>query len=425
MARQRVLGLGDIDIFKTALEGASGNVGGIPVSNVGAGNDAFGRLRISSPLTLFDSKQIVDSGSIFFDDQEVSGGSTTSVYSQNRASTIMGVGNLAAGNRVRQTRQRFNYQPAKSQLIFCTFVLGEESTGITRRVGYFDDDNGVFLEQDDTGYYFVIRSNVSGTPLDTRVGSADWNLRSEKFATQDFTKSQILIIDFEWLGVGSVRFGFVIDGIIYYYHSFYNANNLDSVYMSTPNLPIRYEIDNDGTGASAELEQICSSVISEGGLQTTGISHSISRGSSTASINANNVWFPVLSLRLKDTHKGISILPTNVSEILVANVIYEIGTFINPVVAGVDAASWVALADSAIEYDISRDSTNTLTNGLLIFSALREQTNQSSVIPIPVDNLLKLGEKIDGTKDELVIAIRKYTGSNTTAYAQLGWRELV
>jgi len=57
----------------------------------------------------------------------------------------------------------------------------------------------------------------------------------------------------------------VVDGVPTYLHQFNHANHSAGVYMTTPNLPIRYEISNDGTGAAAEMECICSSVMSEGG----------------------------------------------------------------------------------------------------------------------------------------------------------------
>ena len=77
----------------------------------------------------------------------------------------------------------------------------------------------------------------------------------------------------QWLGVGRVRVGFNINGVIYYAHYFNNANNLGSVYMSTPNLPVRYEVSS--TGGSVTLDQICCTVQSEGGNSQMGTIRSI------------------------------------------------------------------------------------------------------------------------------------------------------
>lgn len=125
--------------------------------------DAFVRLRTSEPVTLFDSKQLHDAAPLFWDDAEESGGSTTSSHSTDTASTTIGVALNTAGKRTRQTFMRFNYQPGKSQLIFCTFVMDKTGggTGITRAIGYFDDNNGLFLKDNAGTYQFVRRTSVT------------------------------------------------------------------------------------------------------------------------------------------------------------------------------------------------------------------------------------------------------------------------
>ena len=424
MAKQRNLGAGDTEVIADAIGLASNTDRGIPSSNKGANYDAFGRLRVSSPLTIFDSKQIADNQPLFFDDAEVSGGGTNSTYNTNQASTTLSVAASTAGVRVRQTFRRFNYQPSKSQLVFCTFVFGSGGDGIIKRVGYFDDDNGVFLEQNAGQHYFVIRSNVTGSPVDTKVSLNEANLNAEFYKDLDFTKTQILIMDMEWLGVGSVRFGFVVDGIIYYLHSFNHANNLNTVYMSTPNLPIRCEIRNDGTGGANNLTMICCSVNSEGGVSETGLTRTISRGSAAFVASSNNVWYPLISLRLKSAYKGITIYPVLLSEVPDSASIYEVALFLNPTIGGIDGVSWVNLTNSAVQYDISRDNTNTLTNGTNIFSAVKEVTNQGANIAVPVGNLLTIGTAIDGTPDEMVFAFRKLSGGATNVYANMTWYEL-
>ena len=73
--------------------------------------DAFGRSRVSEPYTVFDSKQLGSNQSLFWDDQETSGSGTSSDYSEDTSSTTLTVSATTAGTRVRQTFQRFNYQP--------------------------------------------------------------------------------------------------------------------------------------------------------------------------------------------------------------------------------------------------------------------------------------------------------------------------
>lgn len=163
----------------------------------------------------------------------------------------MSVGATTAGVRARQTRMRFNYQPGKGQEVILTGVFGAGQAGITKRIGYFDTNNGLFFQLSGTTLSVVRRTSTSGSPVDNVVTQANWNIdkldgTGASGVTLDLTKTQIMIIEFEWLGVGRVRYGFDIDGKIIFVHQLFNANNLTEVYISTPNLPVKYEIANDG-----------------------------------------------------------------------------------------------------------------------------------------------------------------------------------
>ena len=240
--------------------------------------DAFSRLRVSEPLHLFASKQLANNQPLFWDDAVLSGAGTSSTYNTNQASTTLAVSNLTAGSRARQTFRSFQYTPGKSQLIDLTFVSTAPAAGITKRVGYFNTNNGLYFEQAGTTLQVVTRTFTSGAVVNNAVTQANWNLDkldgsggagNPSGLTLDVTKTQILVIDFQWLGVGAVRFGFNINGVLYYVHQFRNANNLSLVYTQIPSLPLRYEITNDGTGGVASLTHICASVASEGGTPRT------------------------------------------------------------------------------------------------------------------------------------------------------------
>ena len=169
--------------------------------------DAFARQRISNPETLFDSKQIFDSQPLFWDDQEISGSGTSSTYSKPNARTRLAVSASTAGVRTRQTFMRFNYQPGKSQLVIMTAVMSDASSqGISARVGQFDDDNGLFFVAEDVTIKVVLRTSTSGSAVDTKVSQTNWNIdkldgTGNSGVTLDPTKTQILFIDYEWLGV--------------------------------------------------------------------------------------------------------------------------------------------------------------------------------------------------------------------------------
>ena len=264
--------------------------------------DAFGRARVSDPQTLFDFQAEYDNGPLFW--QEVTAGSATVAHNANEAAidlAVTGNGDVA----IRQTKQYHRYQPGKSQLCLFTFVMAPAAANLTQRVGYFDQDNGVFLELDGTDLNIVLRTNTSGSPTETKVTA--WNGEDTGV---DITKAQIFWVDLEWLGVGQVRTGFVIDGEFRVAHTFKNANNTDKVYMRTANLPARYEIRS--TGAAATLQAICTSIISEGGFEEgRGIPFCASNGMALKAVGTTPV--PVLSIQPKTTFNSV----TNRSQIVV------------------------------------------------------------------------------------------------------------
>jgi hypothetical protein len=393
--------------------------------------DAFGRQRIANPQTLFASKYSFDEQAVFWDDQETSGSGTGSSHSTDTASVTLSVSATTAGVRVRQTYRWFPYQPGKSQLIMMTGVLGDGASGIIKRLGYFNANNGIFFETDGTTVNVVRRTYVTGSAVDNEVAQASWNIdpldgSGDSGITVDFTKTQIFLIDFEWLGVGRVRIGFVIDGVIYYCHEFLNANTLADVYMSTGNLPIRVEIQNDGTGAADSIETICNTVISEGGSEKLGQIRSISRGTTNLTTQNDTNIYPLISIRLKSTHLGAMIIPESFSILCTSTADYETFLLLNPTVAGTDAVSWTDLTNTSIQYDVSRDNTNTLSGGTRIYGEIGTSTNQSASAPgsSAEPHTLLLGSDISGARDELVLAVRNLSAGAEDYYAVMNVRDI-
>jgi len=387
----------------------------------GGVGDAFGRLRVSQVTTLFDSKQLRDSLPLFWDDQETSGTGTTSTHNANQASTSIGVALNTAGTRVRQTFQRFNYSPGKSQLVTLTGVIGAGASGQTRSMGYYDEKNGLMFQIIDGTMGVVCRSYTSGSAVDTRVEQSAWNLDKMDGAgasghNLNYDLAQIFFFDFEWLGVGRVRFGVFIDGVPIHVHQFLNTNVLDKVYMTTPNLPVRYEISNDGTGAAGTLVHICSSVSTEGGTEDLGIL----RHYDSASISSlsSGGKYALLGGRLKSTHLDISVLLSTLSVLATsANDVAHWSLIFNPTVAG--TFTYVDVPNSAVQV-AQGVKANTITNGIEIDGGYFTTALPTS---ISLPNALKLGSKIDGTPDEIILLVRPIT-NNITVEASMTWREL-
>jgi hypothetical protein len=387
--------------------------------------DAFARLRIANPETIFDSKQIADKQPLFWDDQLISGSGGASNYNTNQASTSLEVG-VAACRRARQTFRRFNYQPGKSQLVIQTGVMGTAATGIKRKIGLFDDKNGLFFDQQSDGMGVTVRTFTSGSAVDTRVLQASWNVdkmdgTGASGITLDFTKTQIFFFDFEWLGVGTVRFGFFVDGKPYYCHHVNNANVLSRVYMSTPNLPLRYEIENDGTGSATSMVHICSTVISEGGLKDTGYGFGITRGVAPLVTLNNTSIYPLFAMRLNSNYLGATIKLLNFAINCTSTATYNWYLILNPTVVGT-ALSFTQITNTSVDAQINTTNATTLTGGTLLLTGTASQTNETGINIVNATDFA-LGSSIAGVGDIVVLAVQRATGTTETFYGAINWRE--
>jgi hypothetical protein len=380
--------------------------------------DAFGRVRVSVPTTLFNGKLIHDAMPQLWDDQQISG-TATSTYNTDQASVTLHVNAATAGRRVRQTYQHFNYQ-----MVLMTFVLGDGESGILKRVGYGDNDNGLFLEDENGAIQFNRRTNTSGSPVENTVARALWNVdkmdgTGPSGVTLDFTKTQILQIDLEWLGAGRVRFGFVVDGKIYYAHEMNHANNVDLVYMSVPNNHLRYEIINNGSGGASDLVCICSTVMSEGsGTESIGVPRGVHSSTTLQNLQLNNIY-ALIGVRLKSTHHhaGLEFIQASWISDNLSQQLYRTFVLLNPTVASEPVFS--AVSDSPVEY-YQGAIGNTCTGGYTIFAGI---SNGQQVLQIDSSSSVRFGSSIAGTHDRLIVAVQPLT-NNMEVYAALNWREL-
>lgn len=394
--------------------------------------DAFGRLRVGNPVTLFDTKQLHDNQPLFWDEVQ-GGGAAASSHSSSDAATTMTV-DAAGEYLIRQTYQRMNYQPGKSQLVFLTTVLGAAVANVEKKLGYFNSStsapytaalDGIYLKQDGSTQYVCVAKNGS----ETAVAQASWNVdpmdgTGPSGFTIDWTKTQILVIDFEWLGVGRVRIGFNINGETHIVHVFNHANINSSVYMSSPNHSLRYEIRS--TGGTASLVHICGSVTSEGGEHLSGNLRCVTTGGTHLDANTENTVYALIGLRLKSTNLDslIRVLSFAV-QIHTASDKLEYLLIWNPTVAG--TFTYTGLTNSPIEvaYGVT---ANTVTGGLQLQAGYAEASTGGQGAGSASDtvvNSLKLGAAIDGTRDELVLCGRPIGGSSSVdVEGVVVWREL-
>ena len=347
--------------------------------------DAFGRLRTSSPLTLFDSSHRYRDNSLWETDTATGG---TATFNSNQGLVDLAV-TTSSGSRVyRETKRTFAYQPGKALLSMSTFVFSPGKTNLRQRCGYFGTNNGYYVQLNGTSLSFVERSSVSGSVTETTVAQSSWNYdpldgTGPSGLTLDITKSQILWTDLEWLGVGTVRMGFVINGKFCLCHEFHHANLLASTYITTACLPLRYEIENTGATASAStLKQVCSTVLSEGGYEIRGAQQAVGIPiASPVTLTTASTYYPIISLRLTSSPNYLDAIALLTAVSILAqgnNISYNWQIVKGGATSG---GTWTAVSNSSISYNITGTS---FAGGTTLASGFLSSTTQSSA---PINQL--------------------------------------
>lgn len=372
--------------------------------------DAFNRFRVSSPYTLLDSQNVYRPSNKFF--SNVAGTGNVS-YLSTESAMLLSTG--ASGTAIRQTKLVYAYQPGKSLLTLFTFCI-MSGTG-THRIGFFNPSDGMFFEYSNGAAYFVKRNQGS----DTRVAQSSWSVdtldgNGPSKIKLDTTKAQILWFDFEWLGIGTVRAGFVIDGQIIQCHTWNHANQVTGVYITSAILPARYEV----SGSNASLKQICTSIVSEGGYEPNPLTFTVARGSTNAdlvNLGTAGTIVPLISIRLKSTRlygyvslKQIDIINSSASDGIQWYLNY--GSTLN-------TPSWTAHPYSdLIEYDITSTS---MIDGQTIIGGY---VNNSGLIAF--DNKVedfRLGQVDIGVPQVLTLAASGFA-NNLSVAARIVWFEI-
>lgn len=410
----------------------------VNVASFGNGlSDAFGRLRTSEPFTIFDSIFRYGDDPYKWNHTIVNNSGNAAVtYLSDQSSIALSVGTANGDSVIRETKRVFAYQAGKSFLILSTFAMAAPKAGLRQRVGYFGADDGVYLMSEGTSLFFVIRKSTSGTVNDTdeKVVQSSWNVdtldgsggsSNPSGILLDVESTQILFVDIEWLGVGTVRVGFVIDGVFICCHKFHHANaGLDRVYMKTALLPLRYEIANTSTTASnSTLKQICSTVISEGGYENRGKTWSASNALAGKSISDTTIT-PIISIRLKSTNIDSVVVPSSVEVLGLTNAAYKWYVIYGSTLTGSSFVS--AGTNSNVEYDTTASSM-TFTNGRVVtegFFVGSAKGGSATIGESQVPFTLQLGRSLAGVSDIVTIAALATT-NNDKAVASITWSEYV
>lgn len=374
--------------------------------------DAFGRQRVSAPYTLFDSTMRYDKRSDQWFDAIV--GSGTSTFLTNESSVAMTV-NTASGDTVlRRTRQNFPYQAGKSMMVLQSFGGAASTAGLIQEVGIFNDQNGVMVRASGTTVQFVIRSYASGSVEETVVNQNAWNI--DPLPSLDFSKAQIFVTDLEWLGVGRVRCGFVINGEIVYCHEFEHYNALNSVYMTTAILPLSYRIHNATAQASSHtMKQICCSVLSEGGYEPDGAIYSVGHDLSTVPNTSGERI--TAGIRMASGRTSNVILPVRISTTTASSDVVLWRLRLNPTLSGV---SWTAADNGRGNVEVT--TSGSASGGTIVDAGFVSQGSANNYAVAEAIRL-SLGQNASGVSDTLVLTVDSAVSSK--ALGMIGWVEVV
>jgi hypothetical protein len=413
--------------------------------------DAFGKLRVSMPNTLLDirfpANSIASGANTAFlqNNTQVctkSSGSYSAIYEKSKA-VIAGTN---VGYYISQSRNYITYQPGKSLLFMSSGILNPDNSGFTARLGLFDNEFSTSPSYPtvNNGIYFEYSGGSASVNLKndsvTTIPQSSWNVdkmngTGPSGLNLDFTKTQLFIMDMEWLGVGRVRFGFYAFGRIHYCHQILNINVLTSPYTNNINLPICYSLHATSPSAgSGTIRQICSTVISEGGYNPVGKPFTTSNSQGGVDIP---VTVPVAETALLAIRGGGSnyyhqnIIPTGISVIDTAtnnNLLYRLRLYLGGNSPGTVTWSFVDSSNSVVQYAKSGNIASfTTANSILLDQGYfygRGTIAFNGLGNVFSNLILQITANVDHVSDIMVLTCEKIGQNSTEVYSTISWQEI-
>lgn len=386
--------------------------------------DSFGRLKVSQPHLLFDSHfQYSLQDKVFIRDTLLG---ATITHNSTRAAVNIACSSTA-GSRARfRSRNYFPYSPAFTNTVIGSFNFQGTDAGIVKRIGMYDERNGYILESNST-VRVGVRSSISGSAVTTYVDQTNWNidvmdgsgnkLTNPSGKSLDTTKQNIFYLQFQWLGSGSVVFGFVLDNRIYPVHRFDFAGNITSLYSQTATLPIQAEILNN-SGLASYFEFTCCSVVSNGALAQHGHLNSASNGSTPKNLASAGVSYPIISLRKQPGFSDVPVQILDMAAFSTSSDDFLIQIVHKPTLTG---AVWVNIPNSLSQKDVSATSW---TGGDIIAEFYMKGNLQASEKLETIAKFwdLTLGSDFSGNSEIMTMAATPLT-TNANLYGVISFKE--
>lgn len=284
--------------------------------------------------------------------------------------------------------------------------------------------------------YSVVRTSTSGSVQEALVEQSAW---SEIPSAIDVTKGNIYEIMYQWLGVGEVMY--FVNGILR--NIVENAGLLSKPYMKTADLPLSFEIVNDGSlqkirfgqfddndgvffeirrpAGAGQFTYICSSARILNGLDYPTVSYGYTR----ALTGVSTTLIPLFSLRVKNLFNAINSRIQILPSLLTCFAETREGAFVmtlNPTLTG---ANFSATSPSpGAEIDIAASAMS----GGEELAHFGLGANASAVIPL-TDLFTIAGTKIrkqafTGTSDIFTIGVIREGNQDFNPRASLNWKEV-
>lgn len=378
------------------------------------------RTRVSEFITTFFSTFQFGKALDLWDEQLTNG--ATAVWDEFQNSIRVSVTSTPGSQAIRQTRQVMNYIPGRPAEFSAAWVF-PAVPGVRVRYGVFDEKNGMFFERDADGeYYCVVRSNVTGTPVDTRIARPNWNIDPMDGTNPSGIIGvpgtiQLLLIEYEWYGAGIVKFSFVMNGVKYPIHQFNHANILSDVYMSTPFNPIRLELTNVSSNVGSSIIQASTSFGLEGSSTQTGqpmVQNVPLAGINTG--NTANTFVPFIALRLKDTYKHAVAILDQLQALTTDNTVGVFRLILNPTTLN---GTWTdhERVGSVVQYN---NTATSYTGGEVLYRGIMPASGE----PFKLDgSAFQIGRTNLGTVSDVLLVAVATTNANKIVIGTLYWNE--
>lgn len=391
--------------------------------------DSFGRLRISEPITRFDSQFTYNLHPLLYEQITNGAGASINHDVTERMAQMTFSNTPNGGLAYLQSYKHCYYHPGNSHQVLLTFNFRNHVPNVTKIVGYGDlTNNGIHFISNGAGFAWRILSNTSNG--DETVLQVDWNIdKLDGFGPSGYKlevgNTQIAILDLQALYVGRVRVGFDIDGRTVYCHEFLHANKVSFPFIQTASLPIICGMTCSDT-ATTNMFFFCATVRSEGAnLDEEGFGFSV-EGTVTASSGART---HILSVRPKTTFNGIVnrvnfVLESIEVTVTGANpVLWEL--VIGQAISGTTAFNDVNTTYSAFEYNtlgtISGNPAIVISSGYVASSNQSKNSISKEFVsryPITLDAAGVV--RLLGTIGVIVTGI----GGTSATRVVMNWREI-